>query len=166
MTKRIRFILAIIITGFIIYLPIWRFLPQSFVDMMNMEEDSISIESACARVYYINEPVFYRLEDIDLESNMSKEILDILALLNYKPDFRNLLPWKLKSLNSDKNFDGRFVELFFRAKNGEVGFIHFMSSSLVHVYGSDITGNHIYHPTDSKAFDALMEYVREHGVKQ
>ena len=166
MGKRIRFILAIIIIGFIIYLPIWRFLPQSYVDMMNVEEDSISIVSANVDVYNFFAPENYQLKDISLQSNVSKEILDILAISDYKPDFCNLLPWRLTSLRSDKNYDGRSVLLAFNTKNGEVGFIHFMSSSRVYVYGSDIAGNRIFHPTDSEAFDALVEYVREHGVKQ
>ena len=164
MKRRIRFILVIFIAGFMIYLPIWRLWPQSFANMMNVDKDSLSIVSAYVDVYDYFTPENYQLKNIDIQSNVSKEIVDILATSDYKPDFRNLLPWRLKSLDGGKNYDGRRVLLAFNTKNGEVGFIHFMSSGRVYVYGPDIAGNHIYHPTDSEAFDALVEYVQEHGV--
>ncbi len=173
MKKRLKLIITIIVIALIIYIPIWRFLPRSLSDLMSVDENSIKIVSISAQVFNINAPGTshyeqYHLEEMEQQRNMSKEIVDILSTSSYRQDFRNFWSWGLKSISADRNYDGRTVLLAFNIENpkGEVGFIHFLSSSLILVYGEGTVGYHIYHPTNNATISMLIDYIQTHGVKQ
>ena len=44
--------------------------------------------------------------------------------------------------------------------------IQFLSSSIIVVSSGDKTGSRIYHPTNKKTIDQLVEYLQTYGVKQ
>ncbi len=173
MKKRRKLIITIIVAALVIYLPIWRFRPRSLSDLMSVEENSIKIISVTAFVFNINAPGLsqedrYQLKVSEYQSNMSKEIVDILSSSGYREDFRNLWPWGVRSISADRNYDGRRVSLFFEIENeeGKVGLIEYTTSSLISVHGIRKRGFSIYHPTNSETFNMLIEYIQEHGIKE
>ena len=91
-----------------------------------------------------------------------------MATSNYQQDLRNLFPWVIDSVGSDKNYDGRTVTLSFYFQNTENKYIDlmFLSSSTVVVIKEGHAGMRIYHPTNSKTLDKLVEYLQTHGIMQ
>ena len=173
MKRRMKLIITIIIAVLIIYLPIWRFWPKSLCDLMSVEENSIKIISVSAYVFNINAPGMsqhdlYQLKDLEQQSNISQEIVDILSSSGYREDFRNLWPWGVKSISADRNYDGRNVSLFFEIENqeGKAGYIYYTTNSLISVHGMRKRGFSVYHPTNRETFDVLVEYIQEHGIKE
>ncbi len=169
MKKRIGLIIAIVIAVLIIGLLGWRFWPQSASSVMPVSEDTItsfaaygmldSFEMGCCDLYSINSPAPI--------SNEPGEILEILAMSKYQQDFRNLLPWGVDGVSADKNYDGNMVtlSLYFQDKQGYIEF-QFLSNSIVVVRTSNQPNMRIYHPTNSAAFEKLVEYLKTHGVLQ
>ncbi len=173
MKKRMKLIIAIIVAALIIYMPIWRFWPRSLSDLLSVEENSIKIISVSAYVFNINAPGLsqqdhYQLKVSEHQSNISKEIVDILSSSGYREDFRNLWPWGVRSISADRNYDSRRVSLFFEIENqeGKVGYIYYTTSSLISVHGMRKRGFSVYHPTNRETFDVLVEYIQEHGIKK
>ena len=79
-----------------------------------------------------------------------------------------MLPWDLDYVDADKNYDGRTVIVSFYMGNhkDEYAQIQFMSSSIIVVSSGDKTGFRVYHPTNPKTIDQLVEYLQTYGVKQ
>ena len=169
MKKRIRLISIIIILALVIFLLIWRLLPQSFSSLISVNESSITSFSAYGMfqnfeeghcdLYSINEPA-----PISFEPG---EILEILATSGYQQDFRNLLPWGVDAVAADNNYDGNMVtlSLYFQDKQGCIEF-QFLSNSIVAVSTSEQPDMRIYHPTNSATFDKLVDYLLVHGILQ
>ena len=173
MKKHINLLAKLIIVALIVFLPIWRIWPRSLSDLFSFDEKSIEIVSVSAQILNINAPgqshyEHYSLKDMKQKSNMSKEIVDILSTTEYREDFRNLWPWGLKSITANRNYDGRHVILSFNIKNekGEFGHINYTTSNLITIQVMSKLGMCVYHPTNSETLDVLVEYIKEHGVKE
>ena len=167
MKKKISLIAAIVLAALIICLLTWRFWPKSTAGLLSISEDDIIGFSASAMVVRLENGQsytdMYRIDDIDPD-----EVMDILSASGYQQDLRNLLPWTIDSVGSDKNYDGDTVSLYFYAgpgadRNVE---IQFLSSSIVAVSYDGISGYQIYHPTNRNTKDKLVEYLKTYGVKQ
>lgn len=171
MKKRIGLIITIIITALILCLLIWRFWPQSAFDLVSANENSITSFSAYAMVSrFENGQSYtdtYRIDNTKLQDNASSEIIEILATSSYQQDFRNLLPWGIDSVSSDKNYDGCTVTLSFYSETAEKEYfeIQFLSSSIAVVTSAKHPGYRIYHPTNHETINRLIEYLQAHGVK-
>ena len=169
MKKRLGLVVTIIVAVLIICLLVWRFWPHSSSDMISVNESTVTSFSAYGMfqnfekghcdLYSINSPAPL--------SNESEEILEILATSKYRQDFRNLLPWGVDGVSSDKNYDGHMVtlSLYFQDKEEYIEF-QFLSNSLVVVRTPKRRNMRIYHPTNSETLDKLVEYLKTHGALQ
>ena len=162
----------IIVVTLVIWLIIWRFWPQSFSNIISANENSIARVSAFAMVNRFengqSNTGTYRIDDTEKQNNTSDEIIEILASSSYQQDFRNLLPWELGYVDADKNYDGRTVIVSFDTGNKKDEYIQiqFLSSSIIIVSVGGKSGFHVYHPTNHKTIDQLVELLQTHGVKQ
>ena len=164
----------IILIALVIYLIIWRFWPQSFSRAISVDESAIDRVSvsvhAMVNHFGIESDTIdtYSIDDLNQPINMREEIIDILNTSSYRQDFRNLLLWDLDYVDADKNYDGRTVTVsFFTEKpKDECAQIQFLSSSIIVVSSGDKTGFRVYHPTNPKTIDQLVEYLQMYGVKQ
>ena len=172
MKKRIGVIIAMIAASLVICLLTWRFWPRSSSKLISVDENSITGFSAAAMVHRLENGQTlidtYCLDSSEQQSNDLGEIVGILATSSYQQDFRNLLPWDLDYVDSDKNYDGRTVMLVFYMGNqiDEYVQIQFLSSSIIAVFIGGEDGYQIYHPTNSMVIDALVEYLQTNGAKQ
>ena len=171
MKKQIGLIIKIVVALFIVCMLVWRFLPQSFSDLISIDKTSVTNFSASARVQRLeNGEIHTDTYSINTEQhgNRSGDVIDILATSRYKQDFRNLLPWSADSVEADKNYDGRNLVLVFSVGNqkDEWLHIHYLSSSIIAVSVGTEDGFRIYHPTNRKTLDELTEYFQAHGIKQ
>ena len=162
----------LILIALAIYLVIWRFWPNSFSNTISVNKNSIDSVSVHAMVNHfgIEQDTIdtYLIGENEQQVNTLEEIIEILATSSYRQDFRNLLLWDLDYVDADKNYDGRTVTVsFFTEKpKDECAQIQFLSSSIIVVSSGDKTGFRVYHPTNHKTIDQLLEYIQTHGVKE
>ena len=164
--------IMLILIALAIYLVIWRFWPNSFSNTISVNKNSIDSVSVYAMVNHfgIEQDTIdtYLIGENEQQVNTLEEIIEILATSSYRQDFRNLLLWDLDYVDADKNYDGRTVTVSFYVGNqkNEYVQIQFLSSSIIVVSSGDKTGFRIYHPTNKKTIDQLVEYLQTYGVKQ
>lgn len=168
MEKRIIKIAVVVV---IVLIATWRFCPRSFSNIVPDEIGEAEYYSAYTSVSNIKGT----RPDIDtwLFDNIPQdefiEIIELLETSGYRRDFHNLLPWWISTVGSDKNYDGRFVNIHIGFKEDEnikfVG-ISFFSSGKISVSGVSKFGQRIYHPTNKKTFDYLVGYLQANGVLQ
>lgn len=171
MKKRIGLIITVLTIALVICLLTWRFWPQSFSNLMGVDENAITSCSAYAMVGRLEDGGFtdtYELNDEELDEKVYQEFVKILATSNYQQDFRNLLPWGIDNVSSDKNYDGKLITVSFFTKDAgkEYFGIKFMSSSIVVVRTAEHPGMRIYHPTNHETIDKLVAYLQTHGQQE
>ena len=177
--KRIRIfeiVRSVVITSVVVLLVIcvlaWRFWPHSSSGIIPVDKDEISSFASGLLVQRLEngKPVTesYTFDNTELWRNASEEILEILATSDYRQDFRNLLPWEPDVVEADKNFDGRSALLVFSVGNQLDDWvqINYMSSTMIVVKLGWEDGRRIYHPTNEKTLDDLIEYFQAYGVQQ
>lgn len=169
MKKRIALIIVILIIALVICVLTWRFWPQSFSNLMGVDEGATTGISA-----YAMESTFengqsdldmYRIDIEESQSDEITELIEILSTSHYQQDFRNLFLWGLDYVDSDRNYDGKTISLSLYAgpQQDEYVEIQFLSSSIVAVRGSGKSGLRIYHPTNRETMGKLIEYLQTHG---
>lgn len=172
MKKRIGLIIAIIVAVLLVGLLIWRFWPRSFSNLLGVDENAIASCSAYAMVGRFEDGESftdtYSLNDKESDKKVYQDLVKILATSDYQQDFRNLLPWGIDSVSADKNYDGQLITVSFFTEGAEKEYfgIKFMSSSIVVVYTAEHPGMRIYHPTNQKTMQELIEYIKSLGKKQ
>lgn len=171
MKKRIGSAIAILIALLIVCLLLWRFIPQGTSTLLPVSSDSITSFSAHGMLnnFESDQTDFYNIATSDpiiSEHENIMEVMGILASSKYQPDFRNLLPWGIDSVSSDKHYDGRMVafSLYFQDEGSKYMEFQFLSNRIVVIQTADQTGMRIYHPTNSETFEKLVAYLQNNGV--
>ena len=141
----------------VIALALWRLLPRSLGDVLNGDPGAVTSMAAQAGVTGISggkaATDTYTLEALPPDSEHFAAILEILEGTNYRPDFRNLLPWPRNSVEADSRFDGRSVTIFLVWGDGweDTCTLSFQTESQAVVSLGTEDGFRIYHPTDPEA---------------
>ena len=163
-----RYIALIVFAVLVAALIVWRLWPQSLSSILPDDANNFSNVYAATEetVFESGYPNFlhYRLEDGE---QAAKEILDILNTSDYRPDFRNLLPWSDGSMKSGNDYDGRSATVHFYIVQDQTPrslYIQFMGRSQVSISTEDSWG--VYHATNPETLTALVEYIQTHGNKQ
>ena len=157
------------VAALVVCILLWRFIPRSAKTVTPSDTSAVSSFTAISMVggNRGGEPYFdiYRIDSANATSENIQEIAEILKTSRYFPDFRNLIPWGIDSLSAGRNYDGRSVTVSF--VNGEAySSVTFHSPTLITVDTQDTSGFRIYHPTNPKTLDKLVEYIETHGVLQ
>ena len=165
MRKRISFIIKMVVVALIVGLIIWRFWPQSASHLMPVDENAVTGFAALALVGNgLADNEEYRIDSSEQLGNEPGEIVEILATSNYRPDFRNLLPWGVTKVNSGRKYDGYTVFLdYLYAENKYISVTFFSSSTLI-ITTDEYSRMRIYHPTNSETLDKLVEYLKTHNT--
>lgn len=172
MKKKLLTCAAVILAVLVAALLFWRFWPRTFSDAASVDETavvSVSVQAIINRVEN-GELVtdLYQLDSIAQPEATLDAVLEILSASDYRPDFRNLLPWKLDYVDADRDYDGRTVTIVLDTGNGTDDFvqIQLLGSSVFAVSGGDRDGFRIYHPTKPEMLDQLIDYLQTNGEKQ
>ena len=154
----------------VVALALWRFLPRSLGDVLNGDPGAVTNMAAQVAVTDISggkaATDTYTLEALSPDSEHFAAILEILEGTNYRPDFRNLLPWPLTSVAAEGLKDGRSVMVFLVWGDSleSSATLHLQTESQAVVSLGTEDGFRIYHPTDPEAHAALANYLEAHGV--
>lgn len=162
-SMRKRVVTILVITA-IVGLLTWRFWPTTITNIISVPADSITSLSAHAYVPQFQEQredVYY-IETEQANNENIQDILEILGTSGYRRDYRNLLPWGIDGVDSDKNYDGHRVSLLFvwGEENDQCLHIQFLSHSIIAVSTPERSGFQIYHPTNEETLYELIEYCR------
>ena len=162
-------LLSIAAALLIIALMGWRFWPRSIDKVISTSTESVNSMACSATVSGVEDgDLFmdtYSMRSEDLVDADMEALLNILSSAKYRPDFRNLLPWDITSVDSGGTNDGKSANLALVWGNSEDEhcYMMFHSGSVVAVdVGSG--GYFIYHPTDRAVLDKLVDYIQEHGA--
>ena len=160
-----RYIVLLVFILLVAGLLAWRLWPQSLVSILPDDAESFPNVYATAMVSALENStpdlLNYRLEDGE---QAVQELLDILNTSDYRPAFRNLLPWTKGALSSGSDYDGRSVILSFYVSEGQSRrdfTIQFLGRSQVSISTEGSWG--VYHATNPETLTALVEYIQTHG---
>lgn len=163
-----RIIIGIVI-ALVLGVLLWRFIPRSAGAVIPVDENDVTSFAAISMVgrNLLGEPNFsiYRIDSADATKQNIHDFLEILKTSRYQPDFRNLLPWGIDSVSSDKNYDSRTVTVQFTCGDDYLD-ITFHSPTLITISTKDTSGFRIYHPTNKNTITKLVEYLETHGTLQ
>ena len=165
MRKRV---ITIVVIAVIVGLLAWRFWPTTVANIISVPAERISSLSAHAYIPQFqehSEDVYY-IETEQSDSENVQDILEILGTSGYRRDYRNLLPWGIDGVDSDKNYDGhRFsLLLVWGEESDKCSHIQFLSHSIIAVSTPEKPGFQIYHPTNEDTLYELVEYLQAHGT--
>ena len=154
----------------VVALALWRLVPRSLADVIGQDPGAVISMAAQVTVTGVangkSVSDAFTLNDLPPEIEHFAAILEILEGTNYRPDFRNLLPWPRNSVEADSRFDGRSVMVFlvWRDSLESSATLHLQTESQAVVSLGTEDGFRIYHPTDPEAHAALADYLEAHGV--
>ncbi len=166
-----RYIVLIVVAVLVAALFTWRLWPQSLLSLLPEDAYAFTGFDALATdiVYETGSSNFrtYRLEDGEQTDGVVAELLDILKTSDYRPSFRNLLPWTRGTMKSGNDYDGRSATVHFYIVEDQTPrsfYVQFMGRSQVAISSGDRWG--IYHATNPETLSALVEYIQTHGQQQ
>lgn len=172
MKKKLLTCFAVIMVVLVAALLFWRFWPRAFHDAMSVDESAVNSFSVQAIINRVENGELatdlYQLDSNVQPQATADALLEILSASDYRPDFRNLLPWKLDYVDADRSYDGRTVTVVLNTGNEKDDFvqIQLLGSSIAAVSSGDHDGFRIYHPTKPELLDELIGYLQTNGETQ
>lgn len=172
MKKKLLTCFAVIMVVLVAALLFWRFWPRAFHDAMSVDESAVNSFSVQAIINRVENGELatdlYQLDSNAQPQATADALLEILSASDYRPDFRNLLPWKLDYVDADRSYNGRTVTIVLNTGTGTDDFVQilFLGSSIAAVSSGDHDGFRIYHPTKPELLDELIDYLQTNGETQ
>lgn len=166
-----RYIVLLVFILLVAGLLTWRLWPRSLASLLPDDAYAFTGFDAIATdiVYGVSPSSLrtYRLEDGEQTDGVIADLLDILKTSDYRPSFRNLLPWGKGSLVSGNDYDGRSATVHFYIVEDQTPrsfYVQFLGRSLVAISTEDGWG--VYHATNPETLTALVEYIQTHGQQK
>lgn len=164
MRKRWIVIIGIFVIGLLAC--VWRLYPHDLSSLIPVRQNEIT-SLACAMNEsgvesgkpYISS---YELSELSPHDDSFEEIMEILDSSDYHQDFRNLLPWRIKSLGSDGSRTVSVLLVWGKGEN-ECCFLSMTDESKIAVSSGTESGLKLYHSTNRELINILSEYMRIHG---
>ena len=166
-----RYIALIVFAVLVVALFTWRLCPRDLSSLLPEDAYAFTCLDALATdiVYTGSSADFrtFRLEDGAQTDGVVADLLDILKTSDYRPSFRNLLPWTDGSMISGNDYDGRSATVHFYIVQDQTPryfYVQFFGRSQVAISSGDDWG--VYHATNPETLTALVEYIHTHGKMQ
>ena len=166
-----RYLALIVFAVLVVALFTWRLWPRELSSLLPEDAYAFTGFDALATdiVYTGSSADFrtFRLEDGAQTDGVVADLLDILKTSDYRPSFRNLLPWTDGSVVGGNDYDGRSATVHFYIVQDQTPryfYVQFFGRSQVVIASGDDWG--IYHATNPETLSALVEYIHTHGKMQ
>jgi len=166
---KIRRYIWIVVAVVIVLISVgFRLYPHTLTHVINIEQEelkSMACAAAIAKLDTNGESSIqgYELQSLEKGSSEFEAILGILNDISYQSDYRNLLPWEISNAGGDGSVT---ISIYLIGKTAEDScWISFHGEDLVTVTRADETDILVFHATNTKAVDALAEYVKMHGIE-
>lgn len=154
-------IIVLIGVGFRVY-------PHTLTHVINIEQEELKSMACAATIAKLDTNgessiQGYELQSLEKGSSKFEAILGILNDTSYQSDYRNLLPWEISNVGGDGSVT---ISIYLIGKTAEDScWISFHGDDLVTVTRADETDILVFHATNTNAVDALVEYVKMHGIE-
>lgn len=164
-TRKYKIILIIVI----FFLAIWRLWPHSFKKIIPLNYHSVSeINLQMTEFGTSNSSLSMDVYKLDIESVTDVNYDCVLNILNgtkYRPDFRNLLPLDITTVDSgSKSITHSAIIRFIGNESDEVCYINFHGDNTVSVDSKYASEFRIYHLMNRKSLYELAEYIKQNGT--
>lgn len=165
-------VIRVLITGIFVLLCIWRLWPHSLNDILPIEEMVFNTVSVNVSEFGVSNNLLttdtYLLEIPSPEDKNYAPIMSILLSTQFRPDFRNLLPYDIVSVDPSNNnvTQSATIMLTWGNENDEVCHVTFHDERIVSLYISGKTEFLVYHPTNRAALEQIATYTIKNGEKQ
>lgn len=148
----------------------WRLTPHTFEQMTASDINAITSLAGAAAFLGVRDGSTYvetyTLQTVSPEDTAFEDVLMLLNETRYREDFRNLLPWPLDAVSSDRYFDNRSVSLLLVWGPSADECCSLSLSGRQIVVGRPYhDGFLIYHPTNPKLLNWLSTYIANNGEK-
>lgn len=162
MKKRLLWILII---ALIAALLLWRFWPRSLDQMLGRDADGLT-RADCNAMISRFAPAGPGIDQFHLPDGDPDEVARILRESEYRPAWRNLLPWRITSVSGSGPMRGYNVNLLllWDEPGHEYAYMSFLGGGIVTVETG--RGMRLYHPTRPEVLKELAEYIQENGEER
>lgn len=169
MRKKAVWMIGAVLAVVIIALIYRQLSPQSLLDILSVEQASITDISCTASISGINGDGEVYTEQFSWQSNDESlhDMMQILDTTQYRGDIRNLFPWSMERFSTGTQYDGTtaHVLLVWGDEPTESAYVSFFGGGPVSVSLSDEKGFLLFHPTNTEILQHLMDYVRLNGTQ-
>lgn len=160
----------------------WRLWPRSLSHVLGAEPHQVRSMACSASVSGVSEGEAvidsHTLQDLSPEQADFQAVMEILDGTDYRPDFRNLLPWPVRRVEAEGSHQSASVVLAWGSGAAESAAITLQSdrqavvSSVLILQGERQAepsldrveeGLLIFHPTDRGTLNELTAYLQAHG---
>ena len=162
--KCILLLLAILLLSLLA----WQLTPHTFEQMTASNLNDITSLAGSVMLTGVRDgktyAESYTLNTVTPEDTAFEGILMLLNATRYREDLRNLLPWNIDAVGSDRYFDGRSVTIMLVWGESENECCSlFLSGRKIAVSRPRHNGFLIYHPEDPKLLNWLSIYIANNG---
>lgn len=167
MSRKLKIAIAILLILVLLFALIWRLWPHSLTDILSTEERAVT-SLACTATLAGNhkglpEHEIYNLNALTKDDAEFSEVLAMLQSSEYRQGFQNLLPWAIRSMDSEK--DRTVLITLVWGSGADEAFQMYIDEDGIYASSQKRDGFLRYYPTDAQFFDRLIEYLQTHGTK-
>lgn len=148
----------------------WRLTPHTFDEMTASNLNEITSLAGSAMLMGVRDgetyAESYTLNNVTLEEPAFEGVLMLLNSTRYREDLRNLLPWGIDAVGSDRYFDGRSVTLILVwGPSADECCSLILSGRQITVGRPHHDGFLLYHPENPELLNWLSIYIANNGEK-
>ncbi len=162
---RKHMLVCLLLACAVLGLLMWRLVPRSLRQVVGMDTQGVTRASVAVMQmeYESGNPVFQscQVNTEDLEPEALTELMVLLEGEGYRPDLRNLLPWKVQELSANGHVRSAAIQLFWDAAPPKACHITMLEPRQLGL--SESGGFGIYHPLDRQLLDKLLEFAETYG---
>ncbi len=162
MKQKRNLILTILIAALVIGLLVWRLWPRSLETISNQDFDQILDISLHYEDRSNGDAITSFSSILYPEDEAFDSVVSLLSLIRCRPSLWNLSPLPADSLR----FEGSnplIISLVFEGE--KQANLHLTERGEVSVDSTSWTGLRKYYTTDTRAYEALCEYIKAHDYK-
>ncbi len=147
---------------------LWLFVPQSIYTAMDVPEGSV--RRGCVAVLETvfegteQDTRFYQVNTEDLDGDILEELLSILEENGFRPDLRNLLPWKTGDLSASGQKYIMDIDLIWGSDPERAVHIVTLEPETFGINAGN--GFRVFHPADPATREKLYQFVKIYGKEQ
>ena len=150
---------------------IWRLWPHSLQGILDTDGASFGAITVQVSEFGVDNGSpnidVYRLDLPSPEDENHAAFMSILQGTKYRQDFRNLLPWDIRTVGSgSKNITHSAYIMLTWGEADNICYISFHGDNIISFDSGGNTEYRIYHPTDRTALNRIAAFIKANGELQ
>lgn len=168
MSKRAK-ILIIVLAVVLLSGLTWRLMPRALSDVISVNAEAVTSLSCAAMVHSNVDGVASTdsavIPSVTAETAAFQAIMEILNDTGYRPDVRNLLPWRTTSVRGTGGTGSTVTLMLVWGETAEeCCSMTVLDHKTISVSSGMRAGLLVFHPSNRDTLDALIDCVRLYGA--